>query len=431
MSASYQHDLISGVVARVFAHELRPQRGVVPCWSYVTDGLRAFGQHEMVLTIVRPADQGADRAPGDPLGLLRTIAGLAQQGRLVDAGGFTEVGPSGLFGRPQLRGLAYQTAAPMDGVTLPPGCLAAIVLVGDEMEVAKRFGALRVLARLGRANNFWPTTPWCEPDRGACCAADESILGNVASAAMPGVSAVLEGDRVTVRIARSTHARFVQAGLPPPETALALLTVLDDHADACLVWFQGQPGPEAISAPNSRGARVSGCFIAFVPQQEADGADTFEDGFAARLTDASWLTLRDAILRGTAATIPGATGKTLVLEWFDAPPPRSEVPAVSEMQMQLREGQDDIEARLGMAALVEYANTVEATVQQYYAGQGGQQRHGQSLEIQVLLAAGQRPAVYGELDPALYARLAELPGPPVRSGEVAFRGTFALFGGAS
>jgi hypothetical protein len=428
VSASYQHDLIPGVVARVFAHELHPQTGVVPCWSYVTEGLRAFGQHELVFTLVRPADRGAEHAPPDPLNLLRTIAGLAQQGRIVDVGGLTEVGPNGLFGRPQLRGLVYQTAAPMDGVTLPPGTLAAVVLVGDELEVVKRFGALRVLARLGRMHNFWPTAPWCELDRAVSAPAGPTVLEGVAAASMPGVAVVMANDHVTVRIPRTTHASFTQAGLPPPEVALALLTVLDPSADSCLVWFPGQTSPEAISGPGSQGTRISGCFVVFVPQQQADGANVFEDGFAAMLTDASWGALRNALMTGTPITVQGVAGKTLVIEWVEVAAPRVEIPAVSEMQMQLRESQDEIDARVGMTALVEYANAIEQTVQQHYAGQRG---HGQGLELQVLLAAGRPPAVYGQLDPALYAKLAAVPGPALHSGEIAFRGTFTLFGGPS
>jgi hypothetical protein len=57
--------------------------------------------------------------------------------------------------------------------------------------------------------------------------------------------------------------------LPPPEIPLAFLTTLDAHADACLVWPPGQQAPEEISPPGSLGARLSGCFVLFVPQQEA------------------------------------------------------------------------------------------------------------------------------------------------------------------
>jgi hypothetical protein len=428
MTASMQYDLVPGrVVARVFAHQLAARQPVA-CFSYVTDGLLGFGQRELVFTLVRDPDAQLQQAPHEPLQLLQTIAGLAQQGRIVEAGGLTELGPNGVFGRPSLRGFVYQVAWPMEGVTMAPGTLAMVAIHADELDTVKRLGALRVLARLGRMHNFWPTAPWCDPDRGPSASAAPSVLDNVAAAHIPGVSVVYEpgGRRVVVRLARTAQAAIQQAGLPPPEAALAILTVLDPGVDACLVWFPGQNGPEAISAPGSNGTRIAGCFIAFVPQQDHDGANPFEDGLAAMLTDASWARVRQALVAGMPLEIPGNCA--LAIEWYDEAVPRVEVPPVSEMQMHLRESQGDIEARVGMAALVAYANAIEQTVQQHYANQRG---HGSTLMIEVVLAQGRTPAIHGQLEPALLSRLRSVPGPAVSSGEIAFRGVFELFGGAS
>ncbi len=428
MSSSVQFDLVPGrVVARVFAHDLRASQPV-SCFSYVTEGLRAFGQDEVVFTLVRPPDAGIERAPHDPLHFLRAIANLATQGQLVSAGGFTEVGAQGLLGRPHIRGVAYERAWPMDGVTLPDGCLSAAALVAHEMDSVKRFGALRTLARLGRAYRFFPTAPWCDPDRGPMPPEGKSILEGVASAYIPFVSVVRSAERITVRLARSAQARLSQ-GLPPPEAALAFLTVLDPSADGCLVWSPGQQAPEAISPPGSRGERLSGCFALFVPQQASDGGNPFEDGFAITLTDASWGRVRQALVSATPLAIAN-----VAIEWFDVVAPRAApIPPVSEMQMQIREPQPDIDARIGMQALVGYADAIERTVQQHFAGQTGQ---GAVLELDVLLAAGRPPALRVSCFPELAAaaalpmRLASIQAPPLRMGEIAFRGTFALFGGA-
>src|SRR5581483_9505538 len=225
MGASFQYDLVPGVVVRVFEHVLVQQ----PCTSFVTLGLRAFGQREIIITFLR-------HVRADPFPLLRTIANLARQGRIVGAGDITEVGPGGLFGLPNLRGLAYETAWPMDGVDLPPDCLHAIVLVGPEMEAVKKFGVLRVLARLGQANRFFPTTVWCDPARAPIAGIEKSILDGVASAHFPGVSVIREANVVRVRLQRRTIEALQKSGLPPPETALAFFAELDRSADACLVW---------------------------------------------------------------------------------------------------------------------------------------------------------------------------------------------------
>ena len=305
--ASATFDLIPGrVSAHVFTHEMRPRTGAVPCLTYVTEGLEAFDQRELAFTLVHAGGE----VPQAPLGLLAQIGQLAAQGRLVEAGGLTELGPTGAFGQPNLRGFAYQTAWPMEGVTLPPRALSMIALFGDEIETAKRFGTLRVLARLGRAHNFWPTAPWCSLDRTSIAPPTPTILENVATAHVAGTSAVLDGEHVILRVDRRVCARL-QAGLPPPDIALALLLVLDPRADACLVWSPGQTSAEAISVPNGTGTRISGCFIAFVPQQERDVANPFEDGFAAMLTDASWTRVREALFAGTPLAFAN-----LAIEWY-------------------------------------------------------------------------------------------------------------------
>lgn len=411
MGASFQYDLAPGVVVRMFEHVLAQR----PCTSFVTLGLRAFGQREIVITFLR-------HAQADPFPLLRTIAGLAQQGRIVGAGDITEVGPAGLFGQPNLRGLAYETAWPMDGVDLPPDCLHAIVLVGPEMDAVKKYGVLRVLARLGEANRFFPTTVWIDPARAPVAGVEKSILDGVASAHFAGVSAIREGNVVRVRLQRQTVEALQKSGLPPPEAALAFFAELGPTADACLVWTPGQQQASAIAAPGSTGARVAGCFALFVPQQAQDSAQAFEDGYVAMLTDASWARVRASLTSGA----PFSNG-SLAIEIQEPRAPAANVPAVSEMKMHLREAQADIEARLGMDELVAYANAVERTVQAAFAGQQGR---GSVLEIEVVLAAGLPPRVRCS-DASIAARIMALGSPPVRHGELAFRGSFDLFGGTN
>ena len=139
------------VVEHVVARDDQP----VPCWSYVTHGLRAHGQDELVFTLVR----GTGAPPSAPVTLLNTIARLARDGRTVGPGGFTELGPGSFLGNPALRGFGYQRAWPQDGVALPPGALQMVALHGHELDVARAHGVLRVLARIGLAYRFFPTAP--------------------------------------------------------------------------------------------------------------------------------------------------------------------------------------------------------------------------------------------------------------------------------
>jgi hypothetical protein len=304
------------------------------------------------------------------------------------------------------------------------------------MDTVKRFGALRALARIGRAYQFFPTAPWCDPDRAPLFPPDhQTILSGVASASLPGMSALLAGGDIIVRLARPSAATLAQ-NLPslPQTAALAFLLSLDPKADACLVWTEGQRGPEAITPPGSNGSRVSGCFVLFVPQQLTDASNPVEDGFAVMLTDSTWGRVREALTRGAPLTVPAtAPFKALVLEWYDPPaaPADPPPPAVSEMQMRLREAQAEVDQRLGMNALVAYADTVEKTVQQHFANVSGA---GAVLEIDVVLGQAS-PSIQVRTWPqtevsALYQRLMALPAPRLRSGEIGFTGSFALWGGA-
>jgi hypothetical protein len=229
------------------------------------------------------------------------------------------VGPRGLFGVPALRGVVYESAWPMADVAAPPDALMAVALVDPELEIAKRYGVLRVLARLGRAQAFFPTARWCDPARAARMAPEAgSVLDGVAGGFVPGTSVAIQEDRVRLRLPREAQPSLQQflAALPAG-AALGLRGMLPADADACLVWSPGQKGPEAISAPGGRGACIGANFIVFVAEQGADGASPVEDGVVAMLTDASWSRLREALSTGAPLAVPAREppAKSLALEW--------------------------------------------------------------------------------------------------------------------
>jgi hypothetical protein len=127
---------------------------------------------------------------------------------------------------------------------------------------------------------------------------------------------------------------------------------------------------------------------------------------------------------------------SFAVEWFDpAPVQSSPSPAVSEMAIRLREPQSEIEARIGMAALIAYADAIEQRVQQHFAS--SRPTKGADLELDCVLSAGHSPRLELSSYPplagleTLWAHLAAVVAPPLREGEVAFRGRFALWGGAS
>src|SRR5262245_25725283 len=137
--------------ARIFFCEINSGAGPVPCWVYVTEGLAAFGQREIAFALRIMPHENAGTPPPDVLHFYSTVLGLAEQGRLVDAGGFSGFGPGGFLGDPNLRGVGYLRNHPYLGLPAPADALVAIALMGIELEVAQQFGATRVAARLGQA----------------------------------------------------------------------------------------------------------------------------------------------------------------------------------------------------------------------------------------------------------------------------------------
>jgi hypothetical protein len=313
--------LIPGkLTARIVLVDFDSASGSVPCWVYVTDGLRAVGQSEIAFTLRRSADEAPKVVPSDPLGFFATVHGFAEQGRIVHAGGFTQFDAGGFMGDPSWRGFAYVPNHPGLVLPAPPDALVAIALMGVEMDVVKQHGATRITAQLGRAARHYPFQAWSERGRPPVfspAALEESILTRVPTLRLSGTTAVKIGDHITLRIPPAAAAKLRSAlASAPPERPFGLLCELDPGADACLVWQPGQRGPKAISAPGSRGERVSGCFVVFAGEQDGDAGQVFEDGFAFMLRNASFTALRRALGSGAPLDLPAAApGMGLSLTW--------------------------------------------------------------------------------------------------------------------
>src|ERR1043166_3087146 len=154
-------EIIPGkLTVRVETHEIPSRHGAMACWSYVTDGLAAFDQTEIVFTLRRdPGDPPA--GPEEPMQLFATIAELAASGQRVTAGGVTEFGERRFFDHHVL----YVAAQPLPGVALPSPCLAGLLITDDELRAVRTFGPSRVLARLGQATSHYPFPAWSDRRR--------------------------------------------------------------------------------------------------------------------------------------------------------------------------------------------------------------------------------------------------------------------------
>ncbi len=366
------------LVGRVFLHEIEAAGERIPCWSYVSDGLRAHEQKEVVVTLRRERGEAAGDYPEDPLHFFATLYRLAAQGGCVDVGGQSELGTRRFFGHH----LLYADAQPLPGVALPLPCLTVVLINDEELRGVRAFGSTRVLSRMGHAASHYPFPTWVERKRRGVPlggAFEKSVLTKLGLRISGKIVVSLHDNRITLGIQRELHDRLRDAQLP--DAPLALIALRDPDANACLVWEPGQDEPTAISPPGSDGSRVSGAYAVVLGEQPHDGGKLFEDGFIIELTDLSWAKFRRALLGGTDLVLPAtADDMDFALTWRDdiytapedeesgdEPEPAPPLPGELEQTIVLLMPQDELGARVTTNALSEQIRCISAEVSQLYS----------------------------------------------------------------
>jgi hypothetical protein len=401
-----------GLWVEVAAHAHDTVEGPVPCTRVVTRGLAALGQRELILTLLRRADE-PPAVPSPLLRLLATIHGLAADGRRVGPGDVTEFSLPGDLG--DVRGCGYLAAEPLADVE---HALAMILLLGEEAAVWRSYGPGRVKALLGMRARYYPCPPWSELGRApvtSLAAQAQSLLADVARVYLPGVRVRRSGGRVHLRVSADARARLAEL-LPelPPDRPVALLADFDPGANACLVWSPGQQAPAAISAPGSDAGRLAGNFIAFVPQQSYAELRLHEDGFVALLQDDTWAAVRRALAAGEALAVPGGE-LTLDLAPLEEPPARGR--AVRLRQITLLTGETELAVRVAQGALSRYIRALAAAAAEHTPP--GLPAHELALRVELAPAGREalqltaRPAQDPAATAGLAAALAAVPTPPV------------------
>ncbi|MFQ5926664.1 MAG: hypothetical protein ACE5MH_04435 [Terriglobia bacterium] len=464
----FRFELSDELRAKVFVHEVCSQDGLIPCWTYVSDGLWARGQKELVFTLRRRTTEKENEIPLPPLQFFIDVNQFARQGQLVDAGDFTEFGPTGFLNRSDLRGLAYINPSPLEGVELPSApSLAVIGLYGEEMDAAKLYGVTRVAAFLGMAYRYYPCPPWLDLDRASLvslAALEKSVLKMFTRATIPGATAHRVGQDIILRLGPRARPWLQNLRDIPRDVSIAFFTQVDFRANACLVWNPPKHGvgPAAISPPGSDGSCLAGCFIAFVPGQAEDGGQLVEDGFAVHLTDTSWGRIREALSAETSVFVPATAGKhelNFSLKWieqayenpvdgityyseegWDLYFPQSGLRAkslgiVSRQEIILLSAQADIERHLGLKSFCAFVEVIDHAIESYFSGSmfiAGQEllvqielHPGSEVEVKLLM----RPQSNESLQQALHQRLLALSVPAVK-GPIKFQLAYRVAGGS-
>ncbi|EJD50387.1 hypothetical protein AURDEDRAFT_182358 [Auricularia subglabra TFB-10046 SS5] len=312
--------------ARVYRHEIpmtlsdgEPLR----CVTYVSDGLAAHGQKEVVWSV---RDYGGP-VPQEPMRWFAMMLSYAKDGRTVDAFGVTEFSAQDWFGRDDLAAVVYMPAQVVVGLpserSLPEPRLHAVALTAAE----RRAGLLRVLSMLGFASRYFPFPPWLDPKRPPVATEEQfaqSVLAHAGGGVrLPGVSATRrqtpQGPEVLLRIRPgATDAVRAAVDAYPPDAVLAMqMMELHEDADSCMVWTPGHAGLQAIGSGSTMNA-LGICFVAFCPNEPRFELRQLEDGYTVLITDEQWERVRQALTRREDLFLPAdpaAPGTALRIEW--------------------------------------------------------------------------------------------------------------------
>jgi hypothetical protein len=297
-------------------HTLERQGQTLACRSYLTQGLAAHGQQEMVLTL-RENTGVEDKVLHQKMAsLFSRFHQLAREGRLVDVGDVTVFSQQRLF--PGMHVL-YTRAEPISGLPVPAKALSLQLITDKELELVQHCGPARVMALLGKAYSHYPCPSWSDirrPELPVAAILQQSVLPRVSFSRVWNVRVVKQEQDILLRAAPGQHEQFRQLfeQLPDPAQPFALHTGIDSTANGCLTWEPGQTGPVAITPPGSRGDRISGCFLLVLPGMEQEDARLHEDGFIWSLSPASTQALWTALCEGQGlALLVGGT--RLRVEW--------------------------------------------------------------------------------------------------------------------
>jgi len=442
-------DVIPGrLKVGIFLHEIEYEKEIFSCWSYVTDGLVAQKQKEIIFTLRRDPGQKPEDYPRELLDLFATFFHYAERGQVVDVGQSTLFGETGLGGDRDFRGIGYIEPQGFPGVdTKGVPLLAGILLKNDEAQIAWDLGLTRVTALLGMKYHYYPCPTWSDLKREPVAtlhAMEKSHLWEIAG--VPARASYYEERKhVFLSVLPSS-----QASLPgflnklPPTKPLALLTQPDLRANACLVWPSGHDQPVTITPAGSDGSRKTGAFLAFIPEQDTNEIGTVEDGFFLYLTNSAWQKIREALVSGTDVFVPpaGVGGASITVVWakpaaYTSPvsgerytaerwttynpettlPPK-ELVAVSSSRIVLLTSEHDLQERTPAEDLAAYVNAIENVVDTFFTPL--ERRTNRELTIQLALTTAEHevrfiavPDLSADVAEDLHERLESVPSPKV------------------
>jgi hypothetical protein len=247
-----------------------------PIWTYVSEGLSAFNQPEIVFALALRPNEHIANFPEGPVEWMQTVYLLAKQGLNLEVGqmcdlvfGNTDMhirinnfalvqDPSKWMSLRRFGILVHGLSIYTSDFALPPDAFPhnahhVIALTHEEAIVARQFGPTRVIGHVGRAIRWFPHPPWVDRDREDCVSmADQagSIRIGVPIIRIYGFNAIWipAEDEIVLIIPdgekkRNTFRKFVMD--VPLTGSLAFESFMAEEANGGLIWKTGQKDIEA------------------------------------------------------------------------------------------------------------------------------------------------------------------------------------------
>lgn len=210
-------------------------------------------------------------------------------------------------------------------------------IFADEFELAKRFGATRLMAMMGEHGSSFPWPRCLERERKTVLppgldvskARDDSRIFDAGEhVVLSELCAVLDLDKKIVSLRVPMHqVALIKTHLDSlsPNSGLIFTLTFAPHADSHFFWKPGAPPSEyhfikrsqaqsADAEDQHKVQLVGGSFLAIVPRGSSDFVTVHEDGFVAMISPLSWNVLRQCLSNGLDCKIKSDVSQGLELD---------------------------------------------------------------------------------------------------------------------
>ncbi|MDI3285652.1 hypothetical protein [Polyangium sp. 15x6] len=464
----------------VYSHSLSTPEGPLHFWTYVSEGLWSLGQREIRFSVKREPDDAEGVFDRQLFELYGLVYELAEQGKIVDVHGRSQLGGPPLLGRDDFHCIIYGPPVPVEGIAANAPFLSAVMVTCEEEDVGGQAGYARILARLGAQASHYPTPFWTDRKRPSVARpgeTDQTLItkgsrrhvrgasvrlerkGGLANAS-PTQSFFVPGDRIVLRVLpRGLDNLKSAAASEGNEDGLILMLEMDPSSGTGLYWYPGQTVASAITSPAAAGDRITGNFLILAGKKDVSKAGVAEDGFVMMFPLATWKRIREALVSGKEITIPGQgempafvvehvqttyvnpiDGKRYESEtgWDTAKPEGGAAAQKRNDQVEaalvLLTNEQDIAKRTTVDDLSEVVKQIIAIVE---AQVGTSKGPGTDLLVECELLPGkkkklemaQRPTVDQPFAQAIYEKIEKIVAPEVK-GPVKFQVVFKIRGGS-